>query len=81
MSIFTEAKLMKKMQRYPNIDAERVRRQMTVQDLADYLGITRKTYYNWCKIGNIPQNKIEKLADLFDTTIDYLLDRTLNRPA
>lgn len=65
---------MKTISRYPNIDAERVRRRMTVQELADCLGISRKTYYNWCKVGKIPQNKLIEMAELFNVSIDYLLD-------
>lgn len=65
---------------YPNIDAERARHGMTVQELADFLKVSRKTYYNWCRYGRIPQNKIEELADLFNTTTDYLLGLQ-NRPA
>lgn len=32
---------------YPNINAERSRAGMTVEDLAKHLGVTRKTVYNW----------------------------------
>lgn len=64
---------METIRRYPNIDAERARRRMTVQELTDFLGVTRKTYYNWCRVGKIPQSKLVKMADLFNTSIDYLL--------
>lgn len=66
---------MDKAHRYPNIDAERVKHRMTVQELAACLGVSRKTYYNWCKFGNIPQEKLEKLADIFNASIDYLLNK------
>lgn len=59
---------------YPNIDAERARRGMSCKKLAEVLGVTRKTLYNWVNKGNIPQNKLENMAELFDCTIDYLLE-------
>ena len=34
---------------YPNIDAERARNKMMVEQLAQALGVTRKIYYNWVK--------------------------------
>ncbi|HPU58450.1 MAG TPA: helix-turn-helix transcriptional regulator, partial [Candidatus Avimonas sp.] len=50
---------------YPNIKAERARNGMTVEELAKKLGVTRKTYYNWCAKGRIPQDKLIAMADLF----------------
>lgn len=61
--------------RYANVEAERARKGMTVEELAAALGVTRKTYYNWVRRGNIPQEKLERMADLFQTSIDYLLGR------
>lgn len=60
---------------YPNINAERSRAGMTVEDLAKSLGVTRKTVYNWMADGNIPQSKLEKMSELFHCSIDYLLER------
>lgn len=60
---------------YPNINAERSRAGMTVEDLAKSLGVTRKTVYNWMAHGNIPQSKLEKMSELFHCSIDYLLER------
>lgn len=60
---------------YPNINAERSRVGMTVEDLAKSLGVTRKTVYNWMAHGNIPQSKLEKMSELFHCSIDYLLER------
>lgn len=59
--------------RYPNIEAERARKGMTVNDLTSALGVTRKTYYNWINKGKIPQSKLEIMADLFDVSTDHLL--------
>ena len=58
---------------YPNINAERSRKGMTIADLANALGVTRKTIYNWMANGSIPQSALEKMATLFDCSIDYLL--------
>lgn len=58
---------------YPNIEAEQARRRMTNEDFAAALGVTRKTIYNWKKSGNIPQGKLEAMADLFNCSTDYLL--------
>lgn len=59
---------------YPNIAAERAKRRMSVDALAENLGVTRKTIYNWESAGKIPQVALEKMADLFGCTIDYLLE-------
>lgn len=58
---------------YPNIDAERARQKMSVEDLAQKLGITRKTYYNWVAKGKIPQKHLEAMARIFNVSTDYLL--------
>lgn len=58
---------------YPNINAERSRKGMTIADLANALGVTRKTIYNWMAHESIPQSALEKMATLFDCSIDYLL--------
>lgn len=62
--------------RYPNIDAERARRNMSAEQLAGEIGVTRKTLYNWIANGNIPQAKLAKMADLFECSADYLLQRS-----
>lgn len=41
--------------KYPNIDAERARHDMSLDSLASQLGVTRKTIYNWIRNGHIPQ--------------------------
>ena len=60
---------------YPNINAERARKGLSVEALAIHLGVTRKTYYNWLKKGKIPQSKLEKMADMFNVSVDYLLSK------
>lgn len=58
---------------YPNIDAERARKGLTVSKLVKELGVCRKTYYNWITNGKIPKSKINQMADLFGVSADYLL--------
>lgn len=60
---------------YPNIEAERARRGYSKDEFAGLLGVSRKTYYNWIEKGKIPQSKLEKMANLFGTSTEYLLER------
>ena len=60
---------------YPNIEAERARKHLSAEQLATELGVTRKTYYNWCKRGKIPQNKLILMSEIFGVSADYLLCR------
>ena len=63
---------MKKL-RYPNIAAERARMGLTLEEFGKLLGVTRKTILNWETKGNIPQSALEKMADVFHVTVEYLL--------
>ena len=47
--------------KYPNIEAERARSGMSSENLAAALGVSRKTLYNWCATGNIPQSALFQL--------------------
>lgn len=41
------------------------------------LGLSKDAYYVWKRRGNLPSGGIlEKLADYFDVSVDYLLGRT-----
>lgn len=42
--------------RYPNIDAERARKGLTAGEMAEKVGVSRKTVYNWINNGRIPQS-------------------------
>ncbi len=64
--------------KYPNIEAERARVNISQEELAEKLNIERKTYYNWLTKGNIPVSSLMTLADMFDCSVDYLLGRTRN---
>ena len=59
--------------KYPNLEAERARRGLTKSELAEEIGISRKTYCAWITTGNIPQSKINMLCDYFGLSADYLL--------
>lgn len=59
--------------RYPNIEAERARSGMSKESLARELGVTRKTLHNWVRAGNIPQSALERMATIFNCSVDYLL--------
>ena len=40
--------------KYPNIEAERARANLSQEDLAKKLGVERKSYYTWLTKGNVP---------------------------
>ena len=63
--------------KYPNIDAERARKGLSNDRLAEELGVARKTLYNWLNNGNIPLTALIKMADMFGCSIDYLLGRSV----
>ncbi len=58
-----------------NIEAERVRCQLTKEELSAYLGIVPKTYSNYIKNKTpIPSNVLIQLADLFIVRWTICLD-------
>lgn len=59
--------------KYPNIEAERARKGLSVNALTDTLGVCRRTYYNWISKGKIPQKQLVTMADLFGVSVEYLL--------
>lgn len=64
--------------KYPNIEAERARANLSQEDLAKKLGVERKSYYTWLTKGNVPVGVLISLADMFNCSVDYLLGRTRN---
>ena len=64
-----------------NIEAERGRAGMSKLDLCRRLEITDKTYRRYISGGAIPSNKLLLMADLFDCSVDYLLELTEKRNA
>lgn len=62
-----------KPMKYPNIDVERVRKNMTRAELAAQLGVGRRTLYNWIESGNIPEAQLTNMSLLFGCSVDYLV--------
>lgn len=62
---------------YDRIRNMREDKDMTQAQIAAYLNIHQTTYSDY-EIGNlnIPVPILDKLADLFETSIDYLVNRT-----
>lgn len=58
---------------FDNIRAECARRRWTIEELADKLGVERKTFYNWEKKKDFPTSILVQLAMLFGITTDELL--------
>ncbi len=65
--------------KYPNIEAERARRNLSYEDMAAKLDVSRKTLYNWITKGKIPQKKVEDMAVFFRCSADYLLSHEIGK--
>lgn len=66
--------------KYPNIEAERARRGFSQEELAEKLGISRRTYQNWQNSKTeIPCSKIIAMTYIFGVASDYLLG--IEKPA
>ena len=53
-------------------------RGMTQAELADLIGVTKRTIIHWEKYGFSSADKLQKLANCFDVSISYLLDYDTN---
>lgn len=63
-----------------NIASERVRLGYSQDDLAAELGVSRDTVKDWeLENATVKSSMLEKMADLFGCSIDYLLARTDER--
>ena len=62
---------------YPRIKDLREAQNLTQEHLANYLNIHQSTYSNY-ESGrlNVPVVILEKLADFYGTSVDYLIGRT-----
>ena len=59
---------------YPNIEAERVRKGISREKLAEELNVSISTYYNRLAGRTaIPSTDLKKMANIFGANIDYLL--------
>lgn len=57
-----------------SIEAERVRNRLTKDQLAEKLGVSLKTYYNWVnEETDVPSSALLKMSKMFGTTMDYLM--------
>ncbi|MCX4376481.1 MAG: helix-turn-helix transcriptional regulator [Lachnospiraceae bacterium] len=57
------------------IEAERVRFNLSREELAKKLNISVRTYYNWInEETDIPGIKLVIMARMFGTDVDYLLE-------
>ena len=63
--------------KYPNIRNLREDNDLTQKELAQYLNIRQNTYsrYELNQL-NIPLDILTKLADYYNTSVDYLIGRT-----
>ena len=58
-----------------NIEAERSRNGMTKTQMAEKLGVSLNTYNAYIKGAVMPSDKLLLLANLFNVSCDYLLER------
>ena len=59
-----------------NLKTLRQKRKMTQQDIANKLGITQATYNGYEKGKHQPSiDMLKKIAEIFDTSIDIIVDR------
>ena len=61
-----------------NIEAERVRKGLTVEEISAQLGISRKTYSKYVKGSPIPSKVLLQLSSMFSCSVDYLLGLSEN---
>ncbi len=58
----------------PIIEAERIRHQMSRDDLAQKLGVSKRTLSNWQSgVTELPLSKLMILSKLWNCSLDYLL--------
>lgn len=57
---------------YKNLQAEQARKNMTNQQVADYLNISRVSYENKKKTGKFIVTQITALCELFECSFEYL---------
>lgn len=58
----------------PIIESERIKREMSKSELADFLGVSRRTVQNWQNgKTEMPLSKLIALSEHWGCTIDYLL--------
>ncbi len=59
-----------------NFKTERNKKNLSQQDIANMLGITQQAYANYERgVRQADYSTLQKLADIFNVTVDYLLGR------
>lgn len=58
---------------------ERLRADISQEELAQKLGVQRRTIMRWEGGGSIPSQKVKDMAKLFGCSADYLLGLTDSR--
>lgn len=56
----------------------RKQKKLTQEELAELIGVTKRTVSHWEKYGFSSADKLQKLAGCFDVSISYLLDYDTN---
>ncbi|MCH4169348.1 MAG: helix-turn-helix domain-containing protein [Streptococcaceae bacterium] len=62
------------MSLFDNVSKLAKQRNINLTDLAEELGLSRHAFYKW-KTSSPKAETLEKVADYFGVSIDYLLDR------
>ncbi|MCI8876439.1 MAG: helix-turn-helix transcriptional regulator [Lachnospiraceae bacterium] len=56
------------------IEAERIKNQLTKEEMAKKIDVSLKTYYNWINEDvDIPSKKLLLMSDFFGVSMEYLL--------
>lgn len=63
---------MRATSKYPNLEAERARRGLTIQDLADALGISRLSFGGKSSSGKFTANECKTLCSIMNKDFEYL---------
>lgn len=56
----------------------RKQKKLTQEELAELIGVTKRTVSHWEKYGFSSADKLQKLAECFEVSISYLLDYDTN---
>lgn len=59
---------------FRNLNAEQARFDKTNQQMADFLGVTRKTYETKKATGTFTLSEVKKLCEYFGVTFEYLFE-------
>ena len=62
---------------FNNIRAELARNRYTIEQLAEFLGIERKTFYNWELKGDFPAKYVPAMAKFLNCSVDCLFDTVI----